>query len=69
MVIIKWTNKFSNETGFVASLSTKNECFVNTFDQENAKRYSEKSVAGIMKKLEAYHETENNDFEVITVQA
>ena len=67
MVIIKWTNKFSKETGFVASLSTKNECFVNTFEQDKAKRYSEKSVPGIMKKLEAYHETENNDFETITV--
>lgn len=67
MVIIKWTNKYSNETGYVASLSTKNECFINTFEEENAKRYSEKSVAGIMKKLEAYHETEDNDFEVITL--
>ena len=67
MVIIKWTNKFSKETGFVASLSTKNECFVNTFEQDKAKRYSEKSVPGIMKKLEAYNETENNDFETITV--
>ena len=67
MVIIKWTNKNSNETGYVASLSTKNEYFINTFEEENAKRYSEKSVAGIMKKLEAYHETENNDFEVITL--
>ncbi len=67
MVIIKWTNKYSNETGYVASLSTKNECFINTFEEENAKRYSEKSVAGIMKKLEAYNETEDNDFEVITL--
>ncbi len=67
MVIIKWTNKFSNETGFVASLSTKNECFINTFEQENARRYSEKSVPGIMKKLEAYHETDNNNFEYIAV--
>ena len=65
IVIIKWTNKFSNETGYIASLSTKNECFVNTFEIEDAKRYSEKSVAGIMKKLEAYHETDNNDFEII----
>ena len=65
MVIIKWTNKFSNETGYIASLSTKNECFVNTFEKENAKSYSQKSVAGILKKLEAYHETDNNDFEVI----
>ena len=67
MVIIKWTNKFSGETGFVASVSTKNQCFVNTFDQESAKKYSEKSIAGIMKKLEDYHETDNNDFELITV--
>ena len=66
MVIIKWTNKYSYETGYVASVSTKNECFVNTFEEAEAKRYSEKSVAGIMKKLEAY-ETEDNDFEVITL--
>ena len=69
MVVIKWTNKFSNETGYVASVSTKNECFVNTFEKKNAKRYSEKSVPGIMKKLEAYHETDNNDFEVVKVKA
>jgi hypothetical protein len=68
MVIIKWTNRFSNETGFVASLSTKNECFVSTSEEDKAKRYSEKSVPGIMKKLEAYHETDNNDFEFVTVE-
>jgi len=67
MVIIKWINKFSNETGYIASLSTKNECFINTFEQEEAKKYSEKSVVGIMKKLESYHETDNNNFEVIAV--
>ncbi len=67
MVIIKWINKFSNETGYIASLSTKNECFINTFEQEEAKKYSEKSVTGIMKKLESYHETDNNNFEVIAV--
>ena len=67
MVIIKWTNKYSNETGYIASLSTKNNCFINTFEQDKAKRYSEKSVPGIMKKLEAYHETDNNEFEVITL--
>ena len=44
MVIIKWTNKYSNETGYVASISTKNECFINTFEESEAKRYSEKSV-------------------------
>ena len=68
MVIIKWTNKYSNETGYVASISTKNECFINTFEQSEAKRYSEKSVKGMMTKLESYHETDDNDFEVITVE-
>lgn len=67
MVIIKWTNQFSNETGYVASVSAKNECFINTFEEAKAKRYSEKSINGIMKKLASYHETENNIFECITV--
>ena len=67
MVIIKWTNKYSNETGYIASLSTKNNCFVNTFEQDKAKRYSEKSVPGIMKKMEAYHETDKNEVEVSTL--
>ena len=43
MVKIKWTNKFSNETGYVASVSAKNKCFVNTFDKNEAKEYSEKN--------------------------
>ena len=68
MVIIKWTNKFSNETGYVASLSTKNKCFYNTYDPSEAKRYSEKSVASLMSKLASYNETEDNVFEVITVE-
>ena len=68
MVIIKWTNKYSNETGYVASISTKNECFINTFEEREAKRYSEKSVKGMLTKLESFHETNDNDFEVITVE-
>jgi hypothetical protein len=68
MVIIRWTNKFSNETGYIESLSTKNKCFINTFEESEAKRYSEKSVASLMTKLASYNETENNDFEVIPVQ-
>ena len=67
MVIIKWTNKFSNETGYVKSLSTKNKCFYSTYDASEAKQYSEKSVNSTMAKLEAYHETDDNYFEVIPV--
>lgn len=67
MVKIKWTNKYSNESGYVASVSAKNKCFVNTFEKSEAKEYSEKAVKGLMTKLESYNETENNTFEVIPV--
>ena len=40
MVIIKWTNKYSNETGYVASLSTKNKCFNNTFEKSDTTKLS-----------------------------
>ncbi len=65
MVILKWTNKYSGDTGYVASISAKSQCFENTFEIEKARRYSEKAVKGIMTKLENYHETDNNIFEVI----
>lgn len=65
MVKLKWTNKYSGETGFVAQISTKNRCFVNTFDQNEAKEYSEKAVKGLLTKLESFHETDNNTFEVV----
>ena len=68
MVIIKWTNKYSNESGYVASISTKNECFYNTFDKNEAKKYSERSLASMMKKLESFHETDDNIFEAIPVK-
>ena len=68
MAIIKWTNKYSNESGYVEAVSTKNECFMSTDDPEKAKKYSERSIKGILNKLEAYHETDNNYFEVITVE-
>ena len=65
MVVLKWINKYSGETGYVASMSTKEQCFINTFSKEEAKRYSEKAVKGIMTKLEKYHETDNNIFETV----
>ena len=65
MVKIKWTNKYSNETGYVASVSSKNKCFVNTYELDEAKEYSEKAVKGVLTKLDSYNETENNVFEII----
>ena len=66
MAIVKWTNKFSGETGYIASVSTKNKSFINTFEKSEAKEYSDKYVKNVLSKMEEYGETENNDFEVIS---
>ena len=65
MVKIKWTNKYSGETGYVESVSAKNRCFINTPNKKDAKAYSEKAIKGVLTKLESYGEAENNDFEVV----
>ena len=68
MVIIKWTNKFSNESGFVKEVKTKEQHFVNTFNQTEAKTY--KTDAGarkIINKLIEFGEANNNNFEVVSV--
>ena len=67
MVIIKWINKYSGETGYVAAISSKNRCFVNTYDRDMAKGYSEKAVKGMISKLESFGEAENNEFEILSV--
>ena len=68
MQIIKWTNKYSGETGYVASLAAKEQHFNNTFSADEAKRYSDKAVKGVITKLTNFGESENNDFECITVE-
>lgn len=68
MVIIKWTNKFSNESGFVKEVKTKEQHFVNTFNQTEAKTY--KTDAGAIKtinKLIEFGEANNNNFEVVSI--
>ncbi len=68
MVLLKWTNKFSNETGYVESVSAKEKHFVNTFDANAAKRYSSRAVANRMiASLRSYGEAENNDFEIVEI--
>lgn len=67
MVVLKWTNKFSGETGYVKSISNKEKHFVNTFDMNEARSYSESSVEKIMKNLSSYGELDNNNFEVISL--
>ncbi|MBO5435112.1 hypothetical protein J6A31_04750 [bacterium] len=65
MFIIKWTNKFSGETGYVESISSKEKHFNNTFDAAFAKKYKTASVAQRMiLTLAKYGEADNNDFAV-----
>lgn len=66
--IIKWTNKWSNEIGYVGSVVAKDKCFHNS-DYDGAKRYAnenaaQKAIATLIK----YGEAENNNFEVIAVE-
>lgn len=66
MFILKWTNKYSGETGYVKSISAKEKHFENTYDITEAKQYKTASVANRMiASLVAYGEADNNDFEVI----
>ena len=65
-MIIKWTNKYSHEIGYVGSVSTKNKCFYNS-DKDNAKQYkNEKSAIKAIALLKEYGEADNNDFEIVT---
>lgn len=66
MCIIKWTNKFSGETGYVEAIDSKNRHFVNTYDQNAAKQYkTETSARGMISKLISYGEGDNNTFEIL----
>lgn len=64
--VIKWTNKYSNEQGYVLSIKKADGHFENTYDISEAKVFSRQcDVARAMNTLEAIGECENNDFEVI----
>ena len=67
MVVIKWTNKFSGESGFVKGISTKEQHFINTYDQSEAKRYNENTAKGQITNLVKFGEAENNNFEIVEV--
>lgn len=60
---LKWQNRFSNETGYVKSVSPKNGYFVNTFNKEEAKKYTNRaSVERDLAFLNSIGEMENNTF-------
>ena len=60
---IKWTNKFSQETGFVKKLVRKQNCFENTFDQKEARSFPAKDIDNAL----AYLNSTNSDniYEVV----
>lgn len=68
MYNLKWTNKFSGETGYVQKISLKEKHFVNTFAQDAAKRYNSlKLVENDLKLLSQYGEDVNNTFEAVEI--
>ena len=62
---IRWTNKFSQETGFVKTVSKAKNCFMNTFDASEARVFkSEKDAEKAIAVLTEMGEAENNIFTV-----
>lgn len=63
---IMWTNKFSGETGFVKMIKPSKNCFVNTFDKEDARKFrSEAEAKKAIESLIAMGEGENNTFSIV----
>ena len=60
---IKWTNKFSNESGYVKYIDYPKRHFVNTFNKDEARSF--KSAQSQIDKLIEYGEAVNNDFIVV----
>lgn len=62
--ILKWTNKFSGETGYVLNVRKNDGHFINTYDAAEAKRYARQcDLTRAMNLLAACGECENNYFE------
>lgn len=61
--VIRWTNNFSGETGFVKKISKAKGYFENTFVKEEARKFiSDKQIATALVQLAELKEDENNTF-------
>ena len=61
--ILKWTNKYSGETGYVGTVSKKKGYFTNEPDMLKAKRYvTDAAINNDLEILKSFGEFENNDF-------
>lgn len=66
-MIIQWTNKYSNEQGYVKSVNIKERHFVNTFNRDEAKNYKqERNAVKVIEQLTSFGEADNNNFAIIT---
>lgn len=64
---VKWTNRHSGESGYVKSVKSKKGYFENTFNQDEAKKYLNETMANSdIKLLNEIGEGKNNDFVVVT---
>ena len=66
MKAIKWSNKFSGESGYVESLADRH--FINTWQLEYASKYrSQAEAEKALDKLYDFGEDANNDFEIVDI--
>lgn len=62
---IRWTNRYSQETGFVKTVSKAKNCFMNTFDASEARVFkNDKDAQKAIATLTEMGEAENNIFTV-----
>lgn len=65
---LKWTNKFSGETGYVGKVSKKEGHFFNS-DKDGAKTYlNSKMAMRDIDTLTELGEAENNRFDVVNAE-
>ena len=62
---IKWTNKWSGDTGFVKSINSKKKEFENTFNESEAKVFNKSVITRTIKQLDSYCDW--NTYEAIVV--
>ena len=62
---IKWTNKWSGDTGFVKSINSKKKEFENTFNESEAKVFNKSVITRTSKQLDSYCDW--NTYEAIVV--
>lgn len=53
-MIIKWTNKYSGEVGYVKKMNYRQRYFENTWNQKEAKIFSKDTVMKALELLQDY---------------